>query len=173
MADNRVISVARWMVGAVGWLNIVGAVIFVVALALSFVGEAALAARIAAKYRGAVPPGTAIAIMRGLALIGLVAVVAVHAIVRALQSIIATIRADDPFAAGNAAAVRRIGVGLLVIQLCDLGFGIASGWLARLGADTLGWTPSVAGWLSVLLAFVLAQVFASGTALRDDVAGTV
>jgi hypothetical protein len=32
---------------------------------------------------------------------------------------------------------------------------------------------SVNGWLAVLLTFLLARVFAEGTVMRDDLAGTV
>ena len=32
---------------------------------------------------------------------------------------------------------------------------------------------SVSGWLAVLLTFLLARVFAEGTTMRDDLAGTV
>ena len=32
---------------------------------------------------------------------------------------------------------------------------------------------SASGWIAVLMAFVLARVFAEGTLMRDDLAGTV
>lgn len=52
------------------------------------------------------------------------------------------------------------------------------GAIGRAVADTgfpmhLGAGFSASGWLAVLPAFVLAQVFAAGTELRDDVQGTV
>jgi hypothetical protein len=42
-----------------------------------------------------------------------------------------------------------------------------------MGADTGGWTPNLAGWLVTLLVFVLARVFAAGTAMRDELEGTI
>lgn len=37
----------------------------------------------------------------------------------------------------------------------------------------IGWSPSVDGWLSVLLLFILARVFDAGTKMRIDLEGTV
>jgi hypothetical protein len=62
---------------------------------------------------------------------------------------------------------------LLVIQLADLGFGLARVAANALHIDYLDWQPSFTGWLAVLIAFVLAQVFERGAAMRDDLDGTV
>jgi hypothetical protein len=62
---------------------------------------------------------------------------------------------------------------LLGWQLVDLAMGGVTTWIARIGADTGGWTPNLAGWLVTLLVFVLARVFAAGTAMRDELEGTI
>jgi hypothetical protein len=37
----------------------------------------------------------------------------------------------------------------------------------------IDWSFSIAGWLAVLLLFVLARVFEHGTRMREDLEGTV
>ncbi|WP_254503794.1 DUF2975 domain-containing protein, partial [Salmonella enterica] len=74
----------------------------------------------------------------------------------------------DPFVRANAARLRTIGWMLLTIQLADLAFGGARLVARMLQIDYLDWQPSFTGWLGVLIAFVLAQVFEHGAAMRED-----
>ncbi len=60
------------------------------------------------------------------------------------------------------------------MQLLDLAF---AGLVARLNPllrhPAFTWTPSMTGWLAVLLLFVLAGIFARGADMADELAGTV
>jgi hypothetical protein len=112
--------------------------------------------------------------MRTIAVLGLVTVPINHANFKRLLAIIDTVRAGDPFVAANAARLRVIAWLILSLQL----LGMLMGAIARSVS-----TPahpvdidagfSVNGWLAVLLTFLLARVFAAGTAMRDDLEGTV
>lgn len=93
--------------------------------------------------------------------------------VRALRAIITSVRQDEAFSTANAARLRTIGWMLLVLQILDLGGGLVAWGLSRLGVDYLDWTPSFTGWLAVLVAFILAHVFATGAAMREELEATV
>ena len=63
---------------------------------------------------------------------------------------------------------------MLAGEVLRLAIG-ATAWAASSPAQGLDLDTgfSLAPWLAVLLLFVLARVFAEGTRLRDDLAGTV
>ena len=96
------------------------------------------------------------------------------AILRRLLAIVETVSGGDPFVAANAERLRIIAWSLCALQVLGMivvaiGKAVAdSGLPLHLGAGF-----SASGWLAVLMAFVLAQVFAVGTELRDEVRGTV
>lgn len=108
-----------------------------------------------------------------LLLVGIVAVWAVARLFRSLSAMVASVRADEAFAPANAARLRTIGWMLLVLQLGDVAGGLVAWRLSRLGVEYLDWTPSLTGWLAVLVAFILARVFATGAAMREELEGTV
>ena len=124
-----------------------------------------------------VPPlpesGPLIQGMRLIALLGLVGVPLNFIVLSRLLAIVNTVSAGDPFVAQNAARLQTISWAVLGQQLLQL----AVGAIAR-----IVWTPahplhisafSTGGWLTVVLLFVLAHVFAEGTRMRDDLKGTV
>jgi hypothetical protein len=112
--------------------------------------------------------------LRAIAVLGLAAIPLNYVVLKRLQTMVETVRAGDPFVAANASRLRAIGWSLLALQL----IGIVIGAIAKAVS-----TPahplkidagfSINGWLAVLLTFVLARVFAEGTLMRDDLAGTV
>ena len=112
--------------------------------------------------------------LRAIAVVGLVGIPLHSIVLRRLLDIIDTVRHGDPFIAANAGRLERIAWVLLSLQVL--------GMLVGAIADSIN-TPahpvqidagfSVAGWLAVVLTFVLARVFAEGTRLRDDLQGTV
>lgn len=112
--------------------------------------------------------------LRAIALIGLAMIPLNYAILKRLVAIVETVRAGDPFVGANARRLRAIAWVLLTMQL--LGLVVAAITKAvstpahRLDLDA-GF--SINGWLAVLLAFLLAQVFAKGTLMREDLEGTV
>ena len=80
----------------------------------------------------------------------------------------------DPFVAANARRLHAIGWALLALQLIDIVFGLVAQWIGRLGAEfTSAGSFAITGWVAVLLVFVLARIFAHGTAMRDELAMTV
>jgi len=105
--------------------------------------------------------------------IGIAAGVAVHIMFRRMLAIVATAIAGDPFTLANAQRLRVVGWALLSIQILDLVFGALSMMINVRGDDPFGWSPSVGGWISVLMVFVLARVFEQGSRMRDELAMTV
>jgi len=111
--------------------------------------------------------------MRLIAVFGLVGVPLNFIVLSRLLAIVGTVSVGDPFVAQNAARLLVIAWAVLGQQLLQLVIGT----IAR-----IVWTPehplhisafSAGGWLTVVLLFVLAHVFAEGTHMRDDLNGTV
>ncbi|MFZ8346254.1 DUF2975 domain-containing protein, partial [Staphylococcus aureus] len=88
-------------------------------------------------------------------------------------AILDTVRRGDPFTAANATRIRAIAWAMLGLQLLDLVQGAMTAWFAALHVQFAMWTPAFGGWVAVLLLFVLAQVFARGAEMRDELAATV
>jgi hypothetical protein len=112
--------------------------------------------------------------MHAMMLVGLLAAFVVDRVLRQLLAIIETVRAGDPFVAGNARRLDTIAWWVLAGEVLRLAIG-AIAWAASTPAQPLevdiGF--SLAPWLAVLLLFVLARVFAEGTRMRTDLEGTV
>jgi len=112
--------------------------------------------------------------LRAIAVLGLVGVPLHYAVLKRLLAIVDTVRARDPFVAANAHRLQAIAWALLALQLLSLLVGaIAKAISTPAHPVHLDAGFSVNGWLAVLLTFLLARVFAEGTAMRDDVEGTV
>jgi hypothetical protein len=112
--------------------------------------------------------------MRAIAVLGLAVIPLNYVVLKRLLAIVETVRAGDPFVAANANRLRAIAWALLTLQLLSLVIGAIGKTIStpahpvRLDAGF-----SINGWLAVLLTFLLAQVFAEGTLMRDDLEGTV
>lgn len=94
-------------------------------------------------------------------------------IIRQFQALVAS-AARDPFIAANAARLRRVGWALVAVQLLAIPLHWTASSIAKAGsafADMGG--ISLGNLLAILLAFVLAAVFEQGTAMRDELEGTV
>ncbi|MFD1034353.1 DUF2975 domain-containing protein [Sphingomonas hankookensis] len=153
-------------------LNIAFAAAFVIAALVSFPLHDMLAARIVGKYP-AVDVERVVTGIRALLLLGVAAAVPAHIIFSRLIAVIGTVLAGETFASPNARRVRAIGWALLAIQLLDVPLLLIIPNFAGMGVRVDGSSISIGGWLSVLVAFVLARVFAEGAALREDLEGTV
>jgi hypothetical protein len=105
--------------------------------------------------------------------IGIAAGFAAHFLFRRMLAIIDTAIAGDPFTLVNAQRLRVVGWALLAIQLLDLLFATLSIKVQTVTGEDLGWSPSVGGWIAVLMVFVLARVFEQGSRMRDELAMTV
>jgi Protein of unknown function (DUF2975) len=111
--------------------------------------------------------------LRLLMLLGITMSLAADRLLVALAQIIASAGAGDPFIAANARRLQTIGWALLVLQLLDIPGAILERFFPSLGSGTPGVPFSPGGWIAVLMVFVLSRVFAVGSAMRDELEGTV
>ena len=112
--------------------------------------------------------------LRAVAVLGLIAIPLNDAVLKRLLAIVETVRAGDPFVAANAYRLQAIAWVLLTLQLLSVVIG-AIGKAVSSPAHPVNLDAgfSIAGWLAVLLTFLLARVFAEGTLMREDLEGTV
>lgn len=97
-----------------------------------------------------------------------------HVVLKRLLAIVETVRAGDPFVATNAYRLRAIAWVLLAAQLLSLVIGAIGAALSTpVRPVDVDAGFSISGWLAVLLAFVLARVFADGESMRRDLKGTI
>jgi signal transduction histidine kinase len=112
--------------------------------------------------------------LRAVAVLGLAAIPLNHAILERLVAMVLTVRTGDPFVPANARRLQAVAWALLGLQLLGLVIaGIAEAISTPAHPVRLDGGFSVAGWLAVLLTFILARVFGEGTLMRDDLEGTV
>lgn len=112
--------------------------------------------------------------LHSIAVVGLVAVPVNHFILRRLLAMVETVRAGDPFVAANAGRLQGIAWALLALQVLSLVVGGITDAISTPAHPLhFGGGFSITGWLAVLLTFLLAQVFAKGALMRDDLEGTV
>jgi len=111
---------------------------------------------------------------RVIAVLGLAAIPLNYAVLKRLLAIVETVREGDPFVAANAHRLQAIAWALLALQLLSMVIG-AIGKAVSTPANPVHLNAgfSINGWLSVLLTFLLARVFAEGTVMREDLDGTV
>jgi CDP-diglyceride synthetase len=112
--------------------------------------------------------------LRAIAVLGLVAIPVNYAVLKRLLAIVETVREGDPFVAANASRLHAVAWALLALQLLSIVIGaIAKAVSSPAHPLKLDAGFSINGWLAVLLTFLLARVFAEGTRMREDLAGTV
>ena len=112
--------------------------------------------------------------LRAVAVLGLVAILINHLILKRLLAMVETVRAGDPFVAANAYRLRAIAWLLLALQLISMVIGgIAKSVSTPDHPLHLNAGFSATGWLAVLLTFLLARVFVEGALMREDLEGTV
>jgi hypothetical protein len=112
--------------------------------------------------------------LRSVAVLGIGAALLNHQLLKRLLAMIHPVRAGDPFVADNAYRLQAIAWILLALQLLSIVIGGIGEYIST--AETpvdLDAGFSLAGWLAVILTFVLARVFAEGTLMREDLEGTV
>ena len=170
---DRVLGSVALLLKGLLVLNVALGVLLAIGLMLSWPLEAIIAARMAHKYGAALDVAQALTVIRLMLVLGVASALAVHPILASLVRIVASVEAGDPFVDGNATLLVRIGWALLGLQLLDLAFGALERWIAMLKLQTTGWTPSLGGWIAVVMVFVLARVFRIGARMRDDLAATV
>jgi len=121
-------------------------------------------------------PDTARLVMglRAIAVLGLVAIPLNYLVLRKLLAIVRTVRAGDPFVAANADRLKTIAWVLLALNFLSMVIGaIAMSVSTPAHPLHLKAGFSINGWLTVLLTFLLARVFAEGTLMREKLGATV
>lgn len=172
MAESRILSIANVVVRVLIVLNwLYGAVVLSI-LAGLFTAPGWTMSAIGVSPDAQTP--TFLTGLRIIAALGLLAIPLNLGLLKRLAAMIGTVRTGDPFVADNARRLDTIAFILLGQQLLSLAVAIVARFAStpshRLHLDA-GFSPSA--WLAVVLAFVLARVFASGTRMRDDLEGTV
>ncbi len=110
--------------------------------------------------------------LRLLAAIGLLSVPLSHLVLTRLVAIVETVRDGDPFVEANAHRLGTMAWALFGLE----GLHLGSILVAVATSDATGeidWSFSIAGWLAVLLLFVLARVFEEGARMRYELEGTI
>jgi Protein of unknown function (DUF2975) len=111
--------------------------------------------------------------IRWLIVIGIAGSAATDRVFVALAQVIASVGAGDPFVQANAQRLQTIAWALLALQLLDIPSGLLGRFYPGMGSAAPSDTISIVGWISVLMVFVLSRVFAAGSAMRDELEGTV
>jgi len=111
--------------------------------------------------------------MRWLMLVGLLAVAATQVILHFLGTMASSLASDDPFIGQNAFRLRAIGCAMLALQGLDFPVILIRHYAPGLGDAVPNTGISPAGWLAVLLVFVLAVIFEKGTAMRNYLEETI
>jgi hypothetical protein len=108
--------------------------------------------------------------LRAIVVIGIVGALIVHTVLRRVLAMIDSVRDGDPFILDNARHLEAIAWSVAALE--GLRVIVASIAAVVWEAGKIE-AFSFAGWLSVLLLFVLAGVFAQGARMRADLEGTV
>jgi hypothetical protein len=112
--------------------------------------------------------------MRFIALLGAASVPLHNMLLQRLLAICDTVRDGDPFVSVNATRLKTIAQVLLALQILSIVID-AIGKSVEMPGHPLHLNAGFSwnGWLAVFLTFLLAHVFAEGTRMRDELAGTV
>jgi hypothetical protein len=112
--------------------------------------------------------------LTAIATLGVLAVPLNHLILARLLRIVETVGRGDPFVAANAYRLNGIAWVLLALQLLSMVIGFIGKTISSKDFPLhLDAGFSINGWLCVVLAFVLARVFAEGALMREDLEGTI
>jgi hypothetical protein len=169
---DRLIKGSRLVVRIAIVLNRFFLAAVVVGLLLSWIFPAQFVALLLQPSPGT-DVGSALTGVRLLMLLGLAMAVVTDRLLAALAQIIASAGAGDPFISANARRLQTIGWALLILQLLDIPGALLEKFFPSLGSAAPDVTFSPGGWIAVLMVFVLSRVFAAGSAMRDDLEGTV
>ena len=169
---DRLIKSSRLVVHTAWVGNRILLLALAVGLALSWIFSKQFAEWVLAGNLGA-NAESAMTGIRWLIVIGIAGAAATDRIFVALAQVIATVSAGDPFVLANARRLQTIAWALLALQLLDIPAGLLGRFYPSMGSAAPSDTISIVGWISVLMVFVLSRVFAAGSAMRDDLEGTV
>lgn len=114
-----------------------------------------------------------IALLRGIALVGVICIPLHYAILKRLVAMVETVGAGDPFVPDNARRLETIAWVLLLLQGLGIVVGLMAGAISTRAHPMEMGGLSLSGLLAVVMTFVLARVFAAGTEMRDELEATV
>lgn len=172
LEKDRLINTSRFVVRTGFIVNRLFLAAVALGLLLSWICSSQLAALLLQQN-----PGTDVRSemtgLRLMLLLGIVMSVAIDRLFVELAQIIETARDGDPFISANARRLQLIGWALLALQLLNIPAALIEKFFPNLGTGTPDSAFSAAGWMAVLMVFVLSRVFAVGSAMRDELEGTV
>jgi hypothetical protein len=169
---DRLVKGSRFVVRFALVLNRLFFSAVVVGLVLSWIFSGQFVGLLLPQTPGADVRSAAIG-LRLLMLIGIAMAVGTEILLRALAQIIASVGEGDPFISANARRLQTIGWALLGLQLLDVPGALLDKFFPSLGSAAPDVSFSPGGWIAVLMVFVLSRVFAAGSAMRDELEGTV
>jgi hypothetical protein len=170
--SDRPLALSRTVLRLLVKLNVVfGILIFALLVATLIAAEPVMRALGVTPAPGGV---RLIFAMRGIMVIGILAVPVVHLIYIRLLAIVETVNAGDPFVAENASRLQTIAWAIAGLELLHVGVALLADVVSA-GTQEIdvGGQFSLTRWLTILLLFVLARVFDQGARMRDELAGTV
>lgn len=172
MSDRyaQLLGISRLLLRIWRVFNIAVAAAFIALLLASFLFEPSF--RGYYSHRPALDADVILPTLRIWVLVGLPMFAAVHILVSRLLAMVDTVRAGEPFVPENAVRLKTIAWCLLGVQLFDLSCGVFAGIISSAGSK-IDWSPSLSGWVAVLLLFVLARVFEEGARIRADLEAMV
>ncbi len=171
-ATDRLTKTSRWVVRAARITNGVFLAAVLLGLLLSWIVPVQFAALLI-QQPAKVDVRSACAGLRWLLVLGAAMAIAAEVLLAALAEMVASAAAGDPFVAVNARNLQTIGWALLALQVLDIPGALIAKFFPSLGSAAPDVTFSPAGWIAVLMVFVLSRVFATGSAMKDDLEGTV
>jgi hypothetical protein len=170
--SDRPLALSRTILGALIKLNILlGFLIFALLVASIVAAEPVMRAL---GVKSVTENGGLILSMRGIMVIGILAVPVVHLIYTRLLAIVETVSDGDPFVVENAARLQTIAWAIVGLELMHIAVVVlANGvWVGTQKVD-IEWKFPLTQLLTILLLFVLARVFDQGARMRDELAATV
>ena len=169
---DALLTVARVVIVIVQVLIVVAMVGIGIALAAMAIAHGRVAAELA---RQGVPSsaywGIVVAMLLGGGMLALW-----ERFVALLRRIVDSVDAGDPFAPDNAVRLARMGWMALGVFALSIPLGILSAWIESVteaGSLDIDFDGGGSGIVLAITLFILARVFRHGTALREDLEGTV
>jgi hypothetical protein len=171
-SKDKLIKSSRLVVRIAAVTNRLFFLAVIVGLLLSWIFPAQFAVLLIQQDTG-IDLRSALTGLRLLMLLGIAMALVTDRLLAALAQIIASAGAGDPFISANARRLQTIGWALLALQLLDIPGALLEKFFPSLGSAAPDVTFSPGGWIAVLMVFVLSRVFAAGSAMRDELEGTV
>lgn len=168
---SAALGISHFLLRILRVLNLAVGAGIVVCFVASFIFEPAFIAFFG-KDPARLNPGLLMGALRFWVVLALPAIAAVHIQLSRLLAIVETVRLGDPFLPENAVRMKTIAWCQLLLQLMNLCSGVMV-TIVNAAGSKMDWTFSAAGWVAVVLLFVLARVFEEGARIRGDLEAMV